>query len=458
MTDKKTFLNWLKKRQNWGVQYFELRTDLLAPQMLQWAQDLIPKEKILLSLRGRLDEFENQMLTSFKFAALDIPLEELRNPTESSKEILLKLLSHCERQSSTLIFSFHNGDLRDLKAILPKVSERAIIKYSPAILTFKELKEAHDWAMENPKGRAFLPRGIGWHWYRLWTKSKFALTFVREGDGPPQGEDQPTIMQWLGTTNYSETPKFSAVLGYPLAHSYSPAIHGDEGVFFDIQIHPDDKFEEALEILKSLGLRRAAVTSPYKEQAARILGGELVSVNTLVYSEELKSWRGTNTDLPALREELLELLKDSGSEAFESKNIQNKICIWGGGGTLAPLRKLLPHAISYSAQRGEPRSEDTGIETAGIETAGIEKGDQFSPAIIIWAARSGSNVKRPPSTWSPQLVFDLNYVESSLGREIARNYGARYISGLNMFRLQAKLQKEFWMSQENDKTSRGESL
>jgi hypothetical protein len=48
------------------------------------------------------------------------------------------------------------------------------------------------------------------------------------------------------------------------------------------------------------------------------------------------------------------------------------------------------------------------------------------------------------------MIVDLSYTENSMGRGIAIETGARYISGLTMFKAQAQAQRDFWIECERD--------
>jgi hypothetical protein len=55
----------------------------------------------------------------------------------------------------------------------------------------------------------------------------------------------------------------------------------------------------------------------------------------------------------------------------------------------------------------------------------------------------------PPEDWQPKWVFDLNYRENSSARIyvkklLAKNPNVHYVSGLEMFKVQAEWQRNFW--------------
>jgi shikimate 5-dehydrogenase len=177
-------------------------------------------------------------------------------------------------------------------------------------------------------------------------------------------------------------------------------------------------------VLQEMGLQYAAVTAPHKDPAAKWCQHPTLSaVNTLYYNKKQVKWQGTSTDEAGF----VELIEGAGMLA----PLQKEIVVWGGGGTLPMIEKVLPHASYYSARTGEPRD-------------GSKASADFVPKVIVWAAPRVDETYMPPTDWKPAMVFDLNYKEDSVGREYAQLCGANYESGLKMFIAQAQLQRVFW--------------
>ena len=294
------------------------------------------------------------------------------------------------------------------------------------------------WLRAGAGSRAFLPRSADgrWAWYRLATKPLQAVNFWREGTG--SALDQPPLLRWARARGGRG---FLAVLGHPVEHSRTPAIqeefareHGLDA--FAIDVRPEEWDEGALEFLRTLGLRFAAVTAPLKERAfavsarADAVAARARAANCLAWSGE---WICANTDLDGLRAAWADAVKDL-DPALQTGE---RAAIWGGGGTRAIAGEVLPNAREYSARTGRPR----GDALADDSTA-------WSPEVVLWAVgrsrmRDGS-LPCPPAGWAPRLVVDLNYSEDSPGRDYAEQTKSDYISGLAMFREQAKRQREFW--------------
>lgn len=400
------FAAWAERRLKWGVRWFELRDDLLTEQEMIEALARLPGERVLLSFRS----LERQPRTAALLAghAFDWPLE----------------FGPCPLSPPPTVHSLHEriGDLEKTLERLAAVSPDGILKAALPVADFTELAIGHAWQGEDPARRAFLPLSVDgrWAWYRLLQVGRAPLGFFREGDG--SGADQPTLLQWVRRRS-NEGEAFAAVLGDPVAHSRTPLEQADffgaRGVsVFGVRVTRAEWSEGALEVLRAMGLRWAAVTAPLKELAYEAcaevipLARDLAAVNTLAWSED--GWRGANTDL-------------EGFCALIAGENLGEAVIWGGGGTLKMICSALPTAISYSARSGESRDSERTIER---------------PDVVIWAA--GSESRQPPEVWRPRLVIDLSYTEDSPARAFAMNKGARYVSGLGMFRVQAKGQREFW--------------
>jgi shikimate dehydrogenase len=123
------------------------------------------------------------------------------------------------------------------------------------------------------------------------------------------------------------------LLGHPVAHSLSPrmqnAAFAASGIDWEYVLRDvlRDELEPAVREVEY-----ANVTAPYKLDAARILGSELPSVNTIVRG------RGFSTDA-AILEQVTDCYKPA---------------IVGDGGAAAAFRLALPKARVFSRRRAWP--------------------------------------------------------------------------------------------------------
>ena len=301
-------------------------------------------------------------------------------------------------------------------------------KLSPLVENYEDLWVGHHWQQEHPQTRSFLPRSKSgkWLWYRQLSKYTQKINFVRNFT---MLIDQPSPYQWLVLPD--KKPKnFAAVLGQPVKNSRSPQVHADfftnKKTFFTAIDLNEAEFLEFQPWLCQLGLKFAAVTSPLKKKAYQISNrrNEVVTqfhaANTLVFDKD--QIYSQNTDLEGFKA----LIESAQLLATE------KIAVWGGGGTLAMMRSVLPQA-HYFSSRSATLKDHQMIEEA-----------HFTPDIVIWSAPRLPETKWPVKFWTPRLVIDLNYQENSMGLEYAQRINCKYISGSKMFQIQAEEQQKFW--------------
>ncbi len=318
-------------------------------------------------------------------------------------------------QSSILSFHEKSRPLNEVLEGLPETKQ--ILKLAIPIENFAELKLGHQWAQEAPERRAFLPMSEEgrWSWYRSWVARNTPVKFLRlhEGSAP----DQPSVLEILNAPR--EATYFAAVLGHPVSHSWTPTFQQEyffkkQAPVFAIDL-AESEWNVALPFLQELGLRWVAVTAPLKNRAADWVQ-KSHALNTLCFTQQ--QWVGTNTDVFGVQALI---------QGFEN----DKVAVWGGGGTLSSIVKILPRASFYSSRTGE-----------------LKAGEPIdSPTHLIWAVGPQAFKEKgvfPPKNWPIQSVFDLNYSSDSPGIECAWNYGCQYRSGVVMFEAQALKQQEFW--------------
>ncbi|MBI4211656.1 MAG: hypothetical protein HY540_03375 [Deltaproteobacteria bacterium] len=368
---------WIGERCKWGITAFELRKDLLSAAEFQSAEEVIPKEKVY-------------------YADSVCDLHD-RLPGESLSEAISRL-------------DQNNPDGKHLKLAVE-------------IHSFHELLEGDAWMMADPEHRSFLPRSHDgrFQWYRLLRKGVMKINFIREGKG--SAIDQPLLLDWVRTPK--NTNSFAAILGDPVTHSLTPAEHHDffaaKGMpVFRIRVTESEWESGAFEVLQTLGLRYAAITSPLKRMAyascAKVTAEakQFQCVNTLFWDEKIKRWSGANTDVAGFQA----LVRELGDG--------NNVAVWGAGALLPMMQNTLPQASFYSSRSGEVR--------AGTSLA--------APRTIIWATSHRDT--HPPSIWAPENIIDLNYTQNSAGLDFAERLGIPYLSGLAMFRRQAEEQRKYW--------------
>lgn len=294
--------------------------------------------------------------------------------------------------------------------------------------------------------------------------------------------------------------RWFAVLGRPVAHSWSPRLHGAvfralgrDAVY--VACEPDD-VARFLALAHALPFEGFSVTAPFKSAAleaaleasedARALG----AANTLVRTEH--GWRASNTDAPAVRAALElagprasgegERARDS-ADSVSPKPVTGSrslagaraLVVGAGGAARAAawaLRgagarvavharrfdaaKELARALWLDAARDRARAHDaaTGsaraLEIDALDAAAVAR-ERFD--VVVHATPAGSRASADrcavPAEWiAPNArVLDAVYRprETELLRR-ARERGAVAIPGTTWFLLQARLQSALFLA------------
>ena len=205
------------------------------------------------------------------------------------------------------------------------------------------------------------------------------------------------------------TTTLVGLLGWPVAHSLSPAMHN--AAFAALELDwayvplptPPDRLEVAIRGLAAAGFAGANVTAPHKLAAAAVCGTDAPSVNTLVFDHGLL--KGTSTDAAVL-----------GDLAAHSP------VVLGDGGSAQAFLHALPGARSF-ARRAEWPPDVTGADL--VVNATSERDD------VLVQLCAG------------QTLVDLPYPETATAAA-ARKAGARVVGGLDVLVAQGAASFELW--------------
>jgi shikimate dehydrogenase len=191
------------------------------------------------------------------------------------------------------------------------------------------------------------------------------------------------------------------LLGHPVAHSLSPqmqnAAFAAAGIDWEYVLR--DVLPDELEMAVR-EVEYANVTAPYKLDAARILGSELPSVNTMVRG------RGFSTDA-AILEQVTDCYKPA---------------IVGDGGAAAAFRLALPAARVF-ARRGVWPPDVSGADLVIHATPVRDE--------VLFELGPG------------QTLIDLPYPRTTTA-EAAAAAGARVLDGLEVLVAQGAASFELW--------------
>jgi shikimate dehydrogenase len=248
----------------------------------------------------------------------------------------------------------------------------------------------------------------------------------------------------------------AGVLGWPVAHSRSPRLHGFwlqrhgvDGAYLPLPVAPEH-FVAAVRALARLGFAGANVTIPHKEAAFALcdtlspVARRAGSVNTLVFDAE-GGIHGTSTDGFGF----LESLQD-GAPGFDPAS--GPAVILGAGGAVRAVAAALLDAgcpkltlVNRTPARAEALARDLGGPVCVAATPPLAE------AALLVNGTSLGMAGQPPldidlSALPPHaVVADLVYVplETPL-LAAARARGLRAVDGLGMLLHQARPGFEAW--------------
>jgi shikimate dehydrogenase len=248
------------------------------------------------------------------------------------------------------------------------------------------------------------------------------------------------------------------VIGWPVAHSLSPAIHnaafealGLPWVYVPLPVQPG-RVAAAVAGLRALGFAGANVTMPHKTEVAGVVDDlsddarRLRAVNTIVVGPEATS--GHNTDAPGFERFLRQ---DAGFDPAGGTAL-----LFGAGGAARACALALGRAgaarISVAAR--DPARADLAptLEGLGVELVLVpfERAREVRADLVVNATPLGILAESLPTpAFGPEVVVvDLLYRPPTTPLlTAAREAGARAFGGLGLLLHQAALSFELWTGQ-----------
>jgi shikimate dehydrogenase len=245
--------------------------------------------------------------------------------------------------------------------------------------------------------------------------------------------------------------RLAGIMGWPVAHSRSPALHGFwlaehriDGAYVPLAV-PPDRLEQALRALPALGFRGCNLTIPHKQAAlaamdrvdptARGIG----AMNTVVVADD-GSLEGSNTDVYGFRENLREQAGDWDPGAGPA-------VVLGSGGSARSVVAALTEAgaaeirlVNRTIERAEALARD--LAQPGTRTtvhAWDERAEVLRDAGILVNTTSLGMDKESSLELDLRalpvsaVVVDIVYVPLETGLlAAARRRGHRVVDGLGM--------------------------
>ena len=251
----------------------------------------------------------------------------------------------------------------------------------------------------------------------------------------------------------SATTRVAAVIGSPVRHSLSPALHnagfaasGVDWVYtaFDVEA---GAARAALDAMRVFGLGGLSVTMPHKEDVAGLVdeldaaADALHSVNTVVPIGDGRL-KGYSTDGAGFLASL----------AAQDVDVEGQhVCVLGGGGAARAIVDALARAGAAAITVVNRSNERAAIAAALAEGIGaVGAPDDIADCDILVNATSigmGSNELPcdPKLLHDGQVVADIVYHPRSTALlAAARDRGAGTVEGLGMLVHQAVVQQQLW--------------
>jgi shikimate dehydrogenase len=253
--------------------------------------------------------------------------------------------------------------------------------------------------------------------------------------------------------------KVAGVMGWPVAHSRSPRLHGYwldkhgiDGVYIPMAVTPD-RLRQALRALPAMALRGVNVTAPHKEGTLRTcdrvdpLARRIGAVNTVVVGPD-GALEGSNTDAFGLIENLRQY---SGWRAGDGPAV-----ILGAGGAARSACVALIDA-GVESIRIVNRTIERATELAGamaphcVAAAWDRREDSLDGAALVINTTTLGMTGQPPleirldALPVSATVYDIVYAPLETGLlAAARARGNPAVDGLGMLLHQARPGFEAW--------------
>ncbi len=251
----------------------------------------------------------------------------------------------------------------------------------------------------------------------------------------------------------SATTRLAAVIGSPVRHSLSPALHnagfsatGVDWVYAAFEVAPGHA-GAALDAMRVLGFGGLSVTMPHKEAVVALVdeldpaANALRSVNTVVPLGDGRL-KGFSTDGAGF----VSWLSAVGVELTGKR-----VCVLGGGAAARAIVDAISRrgvAEVIVVNRSSDRARDAAALAGSIGAVGTP-GDVADCAVVVNATSVGMGTMDLPCDvallHAGQVVADIVYHPRRTALlQAAERAGARTVEGLGMLVHQAVLQQQLW--------------
>lgn len=261
----------------------------------------------------------------------------------------------------------------------------------------------------------------------------------------------------------SGAARLAGIMGWPVAHSRSPALHGFwlaehgiDGAYVPLAVSPD-RLVQALRALPALGFRGCNLTIPHKQAALAVMdrvdpfARRIGAMNTVIVAAD-GSLEGSNTDVFGFRENLRE-------QAPDWQPGTGPAVVLGAGGSARAVIAALSAAgvgeirlVNRTLDRAATLARELAVpETCITVHPWRARAELLGGAGILVNTTSLGMDKEPPldidlgALPGAAVVVDIVYVplETSL-LAAARRRGYRVVDGLGMLLHQGRPGFEAW--------------
>jgi 3-dehydroquinate dehydratase/shikimate dehydrogenase len=355
------------------------------------------------------------------------------------------------------------GRLGELSARCPAVAKLAYLARGP-----HDALTALD-AVRNASGPAIvLAMGEGGLASRVLARKVGAFgTFAAPARGRESAPGQPDLAEFSDLYRWdrihAQTPVFG-VIGFPVAHSQSPAIHnaalahcGLDGVYLPLLVEPQrEAFDALLDGIRArpwLHWRGLSVTLPHKTHALEYVGEDacdplavrIGAVNTITFEPD-GSLRGDNTDYAAAIDSLCATM------GIERAGLAGRaVGVLGAGGAARAVVAALAHygaettVYNRTVSRAEALAEEFGAHAEPLALAESTEAEVLvncTPLGMHPHADASPIEQIPPPV---RVVFETIYNPARTRLlELATRAGCTIVTGLEMFVQQGAAQFERW--------------
>ena len=264
----------------------------------------------------------------------------------------------------------------------------------------------------------------------------------------------------------NSNPKIYGVLGYPVKHSFSPAMHNAafsalkiNAKYESFEVKPGE-LEDFFEKSAGRNIIGLNITVPYKEKMIDFASldsesfylRQIKAVNTIVIRNG--EWKGFNTDIPGFSKHL--------KENFDPAN--KKAAILGAGGGARAVAYILAKSNAKEIaifDIDEKKSRDVAnlirdlcpsfpiFHVENIKKLDIQNKDLLVNATPIGLKETDPCLVEEEMLHKNLFVYDLIYnpAETKL-LALAKHIGAKTANGLGMLLYQGMLSFKIWTGQD----------